>query len=97
MTSAITYTPWHKWRSSLGYAGLVPFIGCAATLLTTDDLAQGVIVEDGLQYCAAAIASFLGAVHLGGGGKRFRTSPRTLVSESDALIACMDSAVFSSL
>jgi len=76
----------------------VPFIGCAATLLTTDDLAQGVIVEDGLQYCAAAaIACFLGAVHLGGGGKRFRTSPRTLVSESDALIACMDSAVFSSL
>jgi hypothetical protein len=49
--------------------GLVPYIGCVATLPTTDDLTQGVIVEDGLQYCAAVIASFLGAVRLGSGGK----------------------------
>lgn len=44
MTAAIAYTPWREKRSALGYAGLAPFIGCVATLLTTDDLAQGVIV-----------------------------------------------------
>jgi hypothetical protein len=41
-------------------------------LLTTDDLAQGVRVEDVLQYCAPVIASFLGAVYLGGGGTEGR-------------------------
>ena len=65
MTAATADNLWHRERSWLGYAGLLPFLGCAAVLYATDDLAQATVAEDALRYYAAVIASFLGAVHWG--------------------------------
>ena len=65
MMAATANSFWRKERAALGYAGLAPFVGGVAMLLTNNDVAQAVIVEDALRYYAAVIASFLGAVHWG--------------------------------
>lgn len=55
---------WQRERRWLGYAGLIPFVTCAAVILYGDSAWQTTAV-DLLRSYAALIASFLGAVHWG--------------------------------
>jgi hypothetical protein len=61
---------WQAERRWLGYAGLVPFVICAAVLLSADDPAWREVATDTLCHYAAVIASFLGAVHWGMAAQR---------------------------
>jgi hypothetical protein len=56
---------WQRERAWLGYAGLLPFLACAAILLLGTDPAQSRVAVDVMRFYAAVIASFLGAVHWG--------------------------------
>ena len=56
---------WQTERRWLGYAGLAPFLACAAVLLLADEPAWRRVAMDTLRNYAAVIASFLGAVHWG--------------------------------
>jgi hypothetical protein len=57
-------------RRWLGYAGLIPFLVCAAVLSLADDPGWRGLATDMLRYYAAVIASFLGAVHWGMAAQR---------------------------
>lgn len=52
-------------RRWLGYAGLIPFAGCLAVMLLTENPGWQTAAATQLVYYAALIASFLGAVHWG--------------------------------
>lgn len=49
----------------LGFAGLMPFIGCTAILVLRDDGSLTRVVMAGLISYSAVILSFMGAVHWG--------------------------------
>ena len=56
---------WRRERRWLGYAGLLPFLGCLILIwIDSDGALRGVAIET-LRGYAAVIASFLGAVHWG--------------------------------
>jgi hypothetical protein len=61
---------WQTERRWLGYAGLAPFLACAAVLLLADEPAWRRVAMDTLRDYAAVIASFLGAVHWGMAAQR---------------------------
>lgn len=63
-TTQIT-EPCQRERHRLGYAGVIPFVACAAGMLLADDPGWRTIAADTLRHYAAVIASFLGAVHWG--------------------------------
>lgn len=58
-------SPGLKFRRFLGYAGLLPFAGCLALMLLTDDRSLQALAASQLLHYAGLIASFLGAVHWG--------------------------------
>jgi hypothetical protein len=60
-----TNTEWQRERRILGFAGVIPFLACAALLVLSDDRAWQSVASDTLRGYAAVIASFLGAVHWG--------------------------------
>jgi len=62
---AVQHPPWQVERRWLGYAGLLPFIGCLAVMLGAEQARHVEIAADLLRHYAALIASFLGAVHWG--------------------------------
>lgn len=57
--------PASRLRSSLGYAGLIPFAGCLALIVAGNDPALRTLATFALLSYAAIIVSFLGAVHWG--------------------------------
>ena len=65
MTTQTASHIYYKERARLGYAGLMPFLVCLATVLWTDNPAIVDLAVDALRFYAAVIASFLGAVHWG--------------------------------
>ncbi len=65
MSGASITSDWQQERGWLGYAGLLPFIGGLAILLSSDSAALTQLATDALRHYAAVIASFLGAVHWG--------------------------------
>lgn len=58
-------TPLQPWTRSLGYAGLVPFVGCALVMLAVPDDGSRHLAARALLGYGAVILSFLGGVHWG--------------------------------
>jgi len=65
VTAGTIEQQWLQERSWLGYAGLLPFLGCAAIVVSGADTGTTQLATDVMRYYAAVIASFLGAVHWG--------------------------------
>lgn len=67
----LTLPPWTR---TLGHAGLIPFVACAAAMLALPDAETRRLVERTVLGYGAVILSFLGGVHWGlvlrGGGGR---------------------------
>lgn len=76
-TTRIT-EPWQREWRRLGYAGVIPFVACAAGMLLADDPGWRTIAADTLRHYAAVIASFLGAVHWGAADARDGLHPARL-------------------
>ena len=64
MVAATMHNNWERERRWLGYAGLIPFVGCVAILYLGEPTWRASAIEM-LRNYAALIASFLGAVHWG--------------------------------
>jgi hypothetical protein len=62
--AATSTSSWEQERRWLGYAGLIPFVGCVAILYLGEPAWRASAI-DMLRNYAALIASFLGAVHWG--------------------------------
>lgn len=73
----------------LGYAGLLPFAGCLALMLLSDDRGWQAQAGSQLLNYAALIASFLGAVHWGAAfyGRQGQQGARLAWGVTPALIA----------
>lgn len=90
MTTVVAgLSPGLRSRRLLGYAGLLPFAGCLAVMLLTDDRSLQDLAASQLLLYAGLIASFLGAVHWGAAvyGRQGPQSTRLAWGVTPALLA----------